>query len=94
MDATRFGTGLTYQAFKDSMTQNRERLEAADSINGRGPIVIELPHEMAHEEALTMLGIERTAAPSQLLLFIGNFAGRPGLPRLVAPAPVALHRAQ
>ena len=31
MDATRFGTGLTYQAFKDSMTQNRERLEAAEA---------------------------------------------------------------
>ena len=31
MDATRFGTGLTYEAFKASMTQNRERLEAADA---------------------------------------------------------------
>ncbi len=31
MDATRFGTGLTYEAFKASMTQNRERLEAAEA---------------------------------------------------------------
>ena len=31
VDATRFGTGLTYEAFKASMTQNRERLEAAES---------------------------------------------------------------
>ena len=31
MDATRFGTGLTYEAFKASMTQNRERLDAAES---------------------------------------------------------------
>ena len=31
MDATRFATGLTYEAFKASMTQNRERLEAAES---------------------------------------------------------------
>ena len=31
MDATRFGTGLTYEAFKASMTQNRERIEAAES---------------------------------------------------------------
>lgn len=31
MDATRFGTGLTYEAFKASMTQNRERIDAAES---------------------------------------------------------------
>jgi hypothetical protein len=31
VDATRFGTGLTYEAFKDTMTQNRERLEAAEA---------------------------------------------------------------
>ncbi len=31
MDATRFGTGLTYEGFKASMTQNLERLEAAES---------------------------------------------------------------
>jgi Thioredoxin len=31
VDATRYGTGLTYQAFKDSMTQNRERLDAAEA---------------------------------------------------------------
>ena len=31
MDATRFGTGLTYEAFEDTMTQNRERLEAAEA---------------------------------------------------------------
>ncbi len=31
MDATRFGTGLTYEAFKASMTQNCERIEAAES---------------------------------------------------------------
>ena len=31
MYATRFGTGLTYEAFKASMTQNRERLDSAES---------------------------------------------------------------
>ncbi|HEX5239813.1 MAG TPA: thioredoxin family protein [Candidatus Limnocylindrales bacterium] len=31
MDATRFGSGMTYDAFKASMTQNRERLEAAEA---------------------------------------------------------------
>ena len=31
MDATRFGGGLTYEAFKDTMSQNRERLEAAEA---------------------------------------------------------------
>ena len=31
MDATRFGTGLTYEGFKASMTQNLERLEGAES---------------------------------------------------------------
>jgi hypothetical protein len=31
VDATRFGTGLTYEAFKGSMAQNRERLEAAEA---------------------------------------------------------------
>ncbi len=31
MDATRFATGLTYEGFKASMTQNRERLDAAEA---------------------------------------------------------------
>jgi hypothetical protein len=31
VDSTRFGRGLTYEAFKDGMTQNRERLDAAES---------------------------------------------------------------
>jgi len=31
VDAARFATGLTHDAFKASMTQNRERLEAAES---------------------------------------------------------------
>jgi hypothetical protein len=31
VDATRFATGLTYEGFKDAMTQNRERLEAAEA---------------------------------------------------------------
>jgi hypothetical protein len=31
VDATRFDTGLTYEAFKDTMTQNRERLDAAEA---------------------------------------------------------------
>jgi hypothetical protein len=31
VDATRFGTGLTYEAYKDAMTQNRERLEAVEA---------------------------------------------------------------
>jgi thioredoxin family protein len=31
VDATRFGTGLTYEAFKGTMSQNRERLEAAEA---------------------------------------------------------------
>ena len=31
MDGTRFGTGVTYEVFKASMTQNRERLEAAEA---------------------------------------------------------------
>jgi hypothetical protein len=32
VDSTRFDRGLSYQAFKDAMTQNRERLEAAESV--------------------------------------------------------------
>jgi hypothetical protein len=31
VDATRFGSGLTYEGFKASMTQNRERLESAEA---------------------------------------------------------------
>jgi selenoprotein W-related protein len=31
VDATRFDTGLTYEAFKDTMTQNRERLDTAEA---------------------------------------------------------------
>ena len=31
VDASRFNGGLTYEGFKASMTQNRERLEAAES---------------------------------------------------------------
>ena len=31
MDAARFATGMTYDEFKASMTQNRERLEAAEA---------------------------------------------------------------
>ena len=32
VDATRFGAGMTYEAFKASMTQNRERIDAAESV--------------------------------------------------------------
>lgn len=31
MDPTRFATGHSYEAFKDAMTQNRERLDAAEA---------------------------------------------------------------
>jgi len=49
VDATRFGTGLTYEAFKASMTQNRERIEAAES-------AVEIdPRDLEHFKSLRPL---------------------------------------
>jgi hypothetical protein len=66
-----------------------ERLEAEDTIGDREPIVIELPHGMSHEEALTTLELERLRGTNRLWIFVSNFCGKPGLPRLASPASLA-----
>ena len=53
------------------------------------PIVIELPYGMSHEEALTTLELERLRGTNRLWIFVSNFCGKPGLPRLASPASLA-----
>lgn len=64
-----------------------ERLEAVDKVGGREPIVIEMHHEMSHDEALQMLGMERSPLANRLLIFVRCFFEKPGLPRVISPAP-------
>ena len=66
-----------------------ERLEAEDAMGAKEPIVIELPYGMSHEEALATLELERLRGTNRLWIFINNFCGKPGLPRLVSPASLA-----